>query len=398
MTDIIQKNRDLMPRTYDEKLKLANLLAKSGLIPKQLMGENCIYKIFAVLAYGDEFGLSPFVAIRNITVIDGLPTMSADLLKSLVLASGDIEKYEEGQVGTKNTMSWGYRVYIKRKSIPIEVEAIFTMEDANRAELLSKSNWKHYPQDMLRARATSKACKMAMPEILSRVYTPEELEAGEEELNISQNTIKDNNTFEIKLEENYQDKEEKNIKKDIYEDIKVNNEIIEDIEDETNNDIFNNLKSSASNTATIIDIDNKKIISSSNEQKNISEKDKIVDALSQARKNIQKQEKPKMLTIPVEIDKILFEKGYDISKIRYTEERPYEELLDTVNNLKNFNYYNEKAKMVKSEEGFKKVKEYTKKILTLQITPQEIKDFENFLDSYLKLANGGINENNKNNI
>jgi hypothetical protein len=62
MTDIMQKNRDLMPKTYDDKLKMANLLANSGLIPKQLMGENCKYKIFAVLAYGDEFGLSPFEA------------------------------------------------------------------------------------------------------------------------------------------------------------------------------------------------------------------------------------------------------------------------------------------------------------------------------------------------
>ena len=368
MTDLIQRNRDLMPKTYDDKLKLANLLAKSGLIPKQLIGENCIYKIFAILSYGEEFGLSPFTAIRNITVIDGLPTMSADLIKSLILSSGDIEKYEEGFVGTRNTMSWGYRVYIKRKSVPVEVEAIFTLEDANRAGLLVKNNWKNYPQDMLRARATSKAGKMAMPEILSRVYTPEELYAGKDEIEMNDNdNIDKNNQYGIVIENKKEDIDITSI----YKDIKIDNEIAEN---EANNAVFDKIKSEE---VTVIDIDKNKIISSTQDEK--PEKDKIIETLNQAKANLQSK-------IPDEVEEILKQKKYDIKKFKNSSNKTVNELIEIVSNLKEYSFYNDKIKLIKSREGFDKAKYYTKKIMNLSISIQEIKDFENFLDNYIALA------------
>jgi len=56
-------------------------------------------------------------------------------------------------------------------------EASFVKEDAERAGLLSKDNWKKYPEDMYYNRALSRAYKRFAPDLFSQsVYVREELE------------------------------------------------------------------------------------------------------------------------------------------------------------------------------------------------------------------------------
>lgn len=70
------------------------------------------------------------------------------------------------------------------KEAEIEIEykgmkgiAKFTLEDAKKAGIVKpNSGWFKYPDAMLRARAVSKAMRMYAPEIITGIYTPEEVE------------------------------------------------------------------------------------------------------------------------------------------------------------------------------------------------------------------------------
>ncbi|MEM3714869.1 MAG: hypothetical protein QXF82_07980, partial [Nitrososphaeria archaeon] len=70
----------------------------------------------------------------------------------------------------------------------------FTIEDAIRAGVVGKDNWKKYPKSMLFARCMSAGGKIHMPEILMGVYVHGEIE-GEE---IIIEPEKQENLFELK--------------------------------------------------------------------------------------------------------------------------------------------------------------------------------------------------------
>jgi hypothetical protein len=51
----------------------------------------------------------------------------------------------------------------------------WTLDDAKRAGLLVKDNWKGYPADMLKARALTRAARIGWPDLLGGVYDPDEM-------------------------------------------------------------------------------------------------------------------------------------------------------------------------------------------------------------------------------
>ena len=92
MNDLAVSN--LMPQTQAEKYEMASVLCKSGLIPS---GLNSPEKVFVALQWGHELGLSPMVAVNNVAVINGKPTLSADIMSAIVKRSpeyGGIEWVE----------------------------------------------------------------------------------------------------------------------------------------------------------------------------------------------------------------------------------------------------------------------------------------------------------------
>src|SRR5689334_13297072 len=66
---------------------LAKSLAKArGFVPKHLLGDEG--SIAAAILTGIELGLGPMEAMRSIHVIEGRPTMSADLMLARAIRSG----------------------------------------------------------------------------------------------------------------------------------------------------------------------------------------------------------------------------------------------------------------------------------------------------------------------
>ena len=147
---------------------MAQTLVKSGFLPKAV---NTPEKAIAIILAGKEIGLGPMQSLRSIHIVDGKPTMGAELMMALAL------KHVPGGY-LKITESTNQRCVVKAgRSKNDTAEYIFTLEDAKRAGLLSKSNWKNYPRAMLRSRVISEAVKAVFPDALIGAYTADELGA-----------------------------------------------------------------------------------------------------------------------------------------------------------------------------------------------------------------------------
>ena len=156
-------------RDISELNSVACTVAKSG-----LFGAKTPEQAYVAIATGMELGLKPMQALRNIVVIQGKPTFSADGAFAVVRNHpeyGGIEwiKQDAQEASCKIT-----RVS-KGGQLKETFVGSFSMKEAAAAGLANKDNWKHYPARMLRARALSFACRDAFPDVLNGLYTPEEI-------------------------------------------------------------------------------------------------------------------------------------------------------------------------------------------------------------------------------
>lgn len=165
----------LAPRTLTEAKDLAKSIHGSSLLPAALKRTEA--DVLVTVLTGQELGLLPMQSMRAIHVIEGKPTLSADAMAAIILAS-PVCDYFRVTVWTHDRCV----VEAKRKSDPaLTVE--WTMKDAHAANLLGKDVWKKYPRSMLRARAISAAAHNVFPDIILGVYTPEELGAEPKDVN-----------------------------------------------------------------------------------------------------------------------------------------------------------------------------------------------------------------------
>lgn len=153
---------------FDQLEKAATALQKSGYFKDVQTQAQAIVKVMA----GAELGLPPFASMSGIHIIQGKPVLGANVLATLV----------------KNDPRYNYRVKVASDTEcslewfedgkPIGASG-FTIKEAQAAGLTGKDNWKHYPSDMLFARAISRGARRFAPGVFggSPVYTPDELGA-----------------------------------------------------------------------------------------------------------------------------------------------------------------------------------------------------------------------------
>lgn len=152
-----------------DTVRYAELLAKSGLLPREYR-QNSSNVLFAV-EYGRTLGITPIAAITGIHVIDGKPCASAGLMGALVRKAG-----HKLRVSGDDTSAVAQ--IIRADDPDHTFEVTFTIEDARRADLTGKGNWRKYPRSMLKARAISAVARDACEDVLFGLhYTPEELGA-----------------------------------------------------------------------------------------------------------------------------------------------------------------------------------------------------------------------------
>jgi hypothetical protein len=159
----------IIPRTLTEVSSLAEVLAQSNLMPKDLIGKsaNVVVQILA----GQELGLSPMAAIRGIHVIEGRPILSADTMVGLVLSSGLAEFFACVE---DTDASVTYET--KRKGSPVAQRLSWTVADTKRAGVQLKDNWRMFPRAMMKARAKSALARDVYPDVLAGCYDPDEVQ------------------------------------------------------------------------------------------------------------------------------------------------------------------------------------------------------------------------------
>ena len=146
--------------------RTAQAMVASGYFKDSRDVAQAVVKVMA----GAELGIAPFAAMSGIHIVQGRPTLSSNLIATLV----------------KNDPRYNYKVKACDDKQAVLVwyedgeavgESSFTMKEADGAGLTSKAVWKQYPSDMLFARALTRGARRFAPGIFggSPVYTPEEV-------------------------------------------------------------------------------------------------------------------------------------------------------------------------------------------------------------------------------
>jgi len=163
--------RGIAPSTFDGVWGMAERLATArGFVPVAM--EDNPGAIAACILTGLELGLGPMQSLRSIHIIEGKPTLSADLMLAIAIRGGVRATWS----ATDN----------ERASLRLERDGrepfdyTWTMGDAQTAGLASRQNWRKYPAAMLRARCVSAALRAYCPDVLGAgVYVEGEIEASD---------------------------------------------------------------------------------------------------------------------------------------------------------------------------------------------------------------------------
>lgn len=154
---------------------------KSGLLPTSVKTPEAAT---IIALKGWELGLKPLVSFSYISVVGGKPTCAAELMLAEIR-----RVYPKAVVKIVTSTDTECKILAKRPEDEDFTEIKWTIEDARKAGLLGKDNWKNYPADMLFARCVTRMKRRMFPEVLMGVdYVPEELGA---EVDQSGRVIKD---------------------------------------------------------------------------------------------------------------------------------------------------------------------------------------------------------------
>lgn len=146
-------------------VELAKHVSNTHFVPAGLRGRPDA--IVAAIMYGDELGLGPMRSLSWISIIDGKPSIAAEAHRALILAAGH-EIWPEEQTNTRVTMAG------RRRGEDRVVEVTWTADDAKRAGLAGKTNWRSYPRAMLAARATAELARLLFADVLGGFATMDE--------------------------------------------------------------------------------------------------------------------------------------------------------------------------------------------------------------------------------
>lgn len=155
------------PMEWRAMREQAEVIAASGLAPRAV---NTREKVLVIALKGRELSIPPMQALAHVHVIDGKPTMSAELMVALVQRAGH-------RIRVVETSAQQCVVEGERADDPGRPSQVtWSMDDARTAGLVGKGPWTQYPAAMLRARAISSLCRFQFADVLMGVsYTPEEL-------------------------------------------------------------------------------------------------------------------------------------------------------------------------------------------------------------------------------
>lgn len=171
----------LQSETIEEKFRWASAYIKGGMVPQSFKTPA---QVLAGLEFAKELNVPPLVALRNIAVINGTPSIWGELPLALVRKSEKLEwiteilfdkDFKEISFDNKNLTSEVFGALCKTKRVgePEPNETWFTFDDAKQANLTGRGVWKSYPRRMLQMRARSQNLKDNFSDALTGIAIAE---------------------------------------------------------------------------------------------------------------------------------------------------------------------------------------------------------------------------------
>lgn len=160
----------------DDIYRVGKMLALSGYFDAKGNSDMAIAQVCTKILAGREMGYGPFASVQGIHIIQGKPSVSANLMAAAVKASGRYD-YRVRNMGDDAVSIEFFEVTNgKRESLGV---SSYTLKEAGAAGLTSNPTWKKFPRNMLFARALSNGVRWFCPDVFngSAVYVPEELGA-----------------------------------------------------------------------------------------------------------------------------------------------------------------------------------------------------------------------------
>jgi hypothetical protein len=121
----------MAPKNLEEGLRLAQLLSKSTLVPKDFY--NNPGNVMIAIQMGMEVGLAPMQALQSIAVINGKPGLYGDGMLAVCMNAPVFEWIDEPPVTDVATC------IVKRKGWPNPVTRTFSVDDAKKAGLRGRT-------------------------------------------------------------------------------------------------------------------------------------------------------------------------------------------------------------------------------------------------------------------
>jgi hypothetical protein len=170
MSDIVRHSvtMDLFdPQRYAVLERMADTLLQSGMLPSWLKQPA---QVITIMLKSFELGVPPIEGLNGISVIQGKPTVSPQLMLALIERSGTgtisiIERRADLSVVEAH----------RRGRKPVQFA--FSFDDAKKLGLANKDNYQKQPAVMLQWRNIGAAARAVFPDVISGLYTPEEMGA-----------------------------------------------------------------------------------------------------------------------------------------------------------------------------------------------------------------------------
>jgi hypothetical protein len=149
----------------DSYWRLAKMLVMSGVLPKITKPEAAM----AIMLKAHEIGIPAMYAFANLHFFDGRLVESAALMAGMAAERCGV---------TYEVVEWDDErcdLLFHRPGWSKPLPSVFTIEDARRADLLKKDNWKKYPRAMLLARAQAQGVRAIAPDRFGGMHAAEEV-------------------------------------------------------------------------------------------------------------------------------------------------------------------------------------------------------------------------------
>lgn len=154
-----------LPDTKSDAYRFAQQFATSSFCPK--IYQNKPADVYLAMAYGAQIGLNPLLAVQNIAVVNGKPSIYGDAMTAIVMGHPETTMYEDGYKADGTAFC---RITRRNRTVYRE----FSEAMAKKAGLWGKDIWAKYPERMLLWRAKGNAIRDLYADVLMGMWSVEE--------------------------------------------------------------------------------------------------------------------------------------------------------------------------------------------------------------------------------